>query len=588
MWVGSKGIKNMSVLFEVPENNVGAAEQQAALVEQSRARTIMDRAKQLVGRGALVATMAVAGGAVAGGEIVLEDASPAYAASFTNDYPDSDAADCSTQFGIYSWCKDEDGSGHYEKYEDISPRGYGYRNCTDGVAYWVKKYTDVTLPSGTVLRDAMYWDDNMPSAYTVYAGNTNNIEPGDIAQSDDGSFGHVEFVTEVTKDANGTVTSFRTASLNKGGSGEYTPPDAAASNYTTRNSAGNFSRGGTNDWDHFIDVNGLGKGLNNEDLTGGGGAGPSRPAALQYGSEMDVFIRGGDGQIYKNTYNPSTVSWSGFGSMGGNMASDPAAVQYGSEMVVVARGSDNKIKKNTWNPSANTWSGWVDMGTNTFTGKPAIIQHGSELDVLAKASDGQVYKNTWNPSNNTWSGWNTLGGNIKSNPTVMNYGSTEMDVYAVASDDQVTKDTWNGTNWGGFVAMSGCLTADPAPLQYGSEMHIWARGCDGKLWKRTWNGSSWGGWDDFGGAIQGGPSALQYGSEMDVFVRDTGGQIQKRTWNGSTWSNFVGMGGVVASEPTAIQYGSEMVVFASKSDGHVVKNTWNPTASTWSGWVDMG
>lgn len=149
------------------------------------------------------------------------------ATTFSNDYPDGDAADCSGQYGVDSWCK----NGSW-----LSSRRYGYKNCTDGAAYWVQKYTGVTLP--TNLGDANTWDDNIPTAFTKYDGNTNSIEPGDIAQSDDGTFGHVGFVISVTKDSSGRVTSFVAAELNHTDkTGDYN-----TYTYSTRNASGKFAR----------------------------------------------------------------------------------------------------------------------------------------------------------------------------------------------------------------------------------------------------------------------------------------------------------------------------------------------------------
>jgi surface antigen len=195
-----------------------------------------------------------------------------------------DATDCSAIYGIYSWCKGSPSNW-------LSSRAYGYRNCTDGAAYWVKKYTNVTLPSN--LNDARYWDTNAPATYTVKAGSTNSIEPGDIAQSDDGSFGHVGFVTSVTKNQSGAVTSFTTAELNKDGDGNYT-----ANTYNApRNASSKFNRGGGYDWDHYIDVNGADRGLNNENLTGWGGVG----SATYRG---DILASGTI--LYQNQYLGST------------------------------------------------------------------------------------------------------------------------------------------------------------------------------------------------------------------------------------------------------------------------------------------
>ena len=61
--------------------------------------------------------------------------------SLGGDYPDADAVDCSRTFGRYSWCK----NGTW-----LSPRRFGYRNCTDYAA-WVLGITwsSFSFPTST-------------------------------------------------------------------------------------------------------------------------------------------------------------------------------------------------------------------------------------------------------------------------------------------------------------------------------------------------------------------------------------------------------------------------------------------------------
>lgn len=269
-------MSNTEVLLNAPQN-LEVLEQRSMSIES------VSSVKRFIGRAALVIAIGTAGG-VAGGaaEMMNAEAPAAYATTtFVNDYPNLDAVEHNK--AQYEWWVDENGDGQKQiqagaNDELMSPRGFDYRNCTDGVSYWVKKYTGVTL-SGASYGNANNWD-SAASSYEVDEGTTNDIEPGDIAQSDDGSFGHVGFVTSVTKNAMGEVTSFTTAELNKAGNGEYDTPT-----YSTRNASNKFKRNasGTLDWDHFIDVNGDGKGLNNEPITGGGGGGGSSPGPTTLG-----------------------------------------------------------------------------------------------------------------------------------------------------------------------------------------------------------------------------------------------------------------------------------------------------------------
>lgn len=105
--------------------------------------------------------LATASGTAVGlAETMLEDPEPAYATSFVNDYPNLGAAPYNAS--AYEWWVDENGNGQADVTADpndndetMSSRGYFYRNCTDGAAYWALKYTGVTLP---VLGNAKDWE----------------------------------------------------------------------------------------------------------------------------------------------------------------------------------------------------------------------------------------------------------------------------------------------------------------------------------------------------------------------------------------------------------------------------------------------
>ncbi|WP_166378992.1 CHAP domain-containing protein [Catellatospora methionotrophica] len=162
--------------------------------------------------------------------------------TFGNDYPDLDASPC----GWSDWCKGG---------TDMSSRGYVFRNCTDGAAYWVMKYTGVSVSGWGNARN---WDNAAAAAgHTVKASTSDGIEPGDLAQSEGPtSYGHVGFVAKVNKSATGNVTSVEVAELN--GSVDANGNPTGQYRYQT------YAPGA---WDHYIDVNGPNKGLGNETIT---------------------------------------------------------------------------------------------------------------------------------------------------------------------------------------------------------------------------------------------------------------------------------------------------------------------------------
>ncbi len=534
-------------------------------------------AGRILGRSAMALTLFASGIAVSAGEITVEDPAPAYATTtFSNDYPDSDARDYDVS--TYTWWKDENGNGiadvtpsETDNDESMSSRGYGYRNCTDGVAYWVGKYLTLNVAGWG---NAKNWDNAAPQADVISGTTTTNIEPGDIAQSDDGSFGHVGFVTTVTKNVDGTVQSFATAELNKSGIGEY-----STNTYSARNAANKFSRGGSNQWDHFIDLNGSGKGLNNEDLNNSSsGSTGSKPAPILFNNTLNIFTRGGDGQIYTQYW--TGTQWTGYSSLGGNMISNPAVIVNGNALNIFAIGQDGRVYTQFFNGTG--WSGWSSLGSQQMQGDVSVIKYGTELDVFALGTDSHPYKDTWQPASG-WGGFSSLGNYMAGTLSPVQYGS-ELDVISRGGDNQIYKDTWNGIAWSGFTTLGGSLASNPEAVSYAGQLTVWARNAAGDEWKRTWNGSGWDGWTDMGGTFQGDPYVTAYNSDLEVFARAMDGSIYTRFWSasGNSWSGWSYLGGHAASDPTAVQYSTELDVFYQGNDGKTYKDTFQP-ATGWGG-----
>jgi hypothetical protein len=122
-------------------------------------------------------------------------------------YPDANAVDCSAKYGVYSWCE----NGWW-----ISPRGFGYRNCTDFVAWFLGlTWADFKFPASK--GNAADW-----GAYAANAGLTVTQTPsvGDVAWWDHhtaGGYGHVAIVTAINS-SNNSVT---VAEYNGDGHGDY-------------------------------------------------------------------------------------------------------------------------------------------------------------------------------------------------------------------------------------------------------------------------------------------------------------------------------------------------------------------------------
>ncbi|HSX17560.1 MAG TPA: CHAP domain-containing protein [Patescibacteria group bacterium] len=478
----------------------------------------------------------------------------------------------------YDWYIDEDGDGAFgtagpphnttgcgstgANGECFDERGYEYRNCTSYVG-WRLHALGVENSQLANLGNGGEWYDKSPASKrsTVAKAGDAAVKP----TSNTDAFGHVAFVESVnsvdtSNHANDNITVSE-YNHDAHGNGDYRTGTVAELGFT-----------------EFVDF-----GVTPEGTTSGGAATLARPAAISFNGALNVFIRGGDGQIYNQYWNGT--SWTGYSSIGGNMASDPAVIINGGALNVFARGADGQIYTK-YNDGTN-WTGWSSMGTQTMKGNPRVVQYGTETDVFALGTDNHPYKVT-KQSGGNWGAWSSLGDYMDSSPSPVVYG-TELDVIMRGGDNAVYKDTWNGTGWGGFSSLGCCLAGNPDVIAYGGQLTIWANAPGNHIWKRTWNGSAWGNWEDFAGTLNGDPDAVQYGNDMELFARGGDGQMYTRFWSasGNYWSGWASTdtAHTVAGDPTAIQYGSELDVFATGADGKTYKNTWN--GSSWGGFTPL-
>ncbi|MBI2285789.1 CHAP domain-containing protein [Candidatus Saccharibacteria bacterium] len=118
-------------------------------------------------------------------------------------------AKCYWTGNVDGWCPNYDWAVNGSVY-NWQNNGYGYRNCTDWVA-WRVKTTGGYVPSG--LGNAKNWDDRAPSyGFTV----SSTPREGAAAVSNYGYYGHLMYVEAVNGDGTITVSDY-----NRAGTGKY-------------------------------------------------------------------------------------------------------------------------------------------------------------------------------------------------------------------------------------------------------------------------------------------------------------------------------------------------------------------------------
>ncbi len=547
----------MSGSFEAPQisEQIPIA-QPLETAEPSRLKNIISSAKDRVSKvGLALGLVSSLGATLATAETAIA-AKPAQAATeFANDYPDMDATDCSAIYGIYSWCKGKPSTW-------LSSRGYAYRNCTDGAAYWTDKYTGVSVRGWG---DAKTWDTGAADAgYAVYSGNTKNIEPGDIAQSDDGPYGHVGFVINVTKNPDGSVASIGTAEMNAGGDGNYTTPT-----YSARNTAGNFKRG-SNDWDHIIDVNGAGKGLNNEDLTTPTQhtvPGPTfTPTMIQRPSgETDVAVVGPANSL-DFYYNGSGSAWGKATVPGAQATSSPAIVQRPSgETDIAFQGPGNSMDmaynaqgKPDWGISHVAAPGWANSA-------PAMIQRTSgETDIAVQGPDHSLDYYMNDAVSAQWARIRVAGpGSTYSQPAMIQRPSGETDIVVQGPDRTMDYYFSTPNGWGvSHVAANGWANSAPSVVQRSTgETDIAVQGPNGSLdyYINAPGKDAWGRLQVAGAGTTDNDSnppamVLRPSGEVDIAVKGPGNQANFSYSAPGGWGRIpVAVGGYSLRAPVMVQ-----------------------------------
>jgi len=554
--------------------------------DQSRLQEILQMGRRFIGRATLILSMA------AGPAVALEAESTivpqaAYASTtFTNDYPDMDAVDCHTIYGQYSWCKGSPST-------PTSPRLYDYRNCTDGAAYWVNKYTGANVSGWGNAKD---WDNNAPAS-EVYAGSTNNIEPGDIAQSDDGTYGHVGFVTSVTKNSDGTVASFTTAELNQAGNGEYNGSTSGDKTvYNTRDAAGNFIRYGSYDWDHFIDVNGLGKGLNNESLSGGGT--PANPvtavSSQQINGTEHVYWATADGIVRESWFDPQQGAFTNTAWRIGHKVTALSSQYTSSDMAQhIYVGTDNgQVDEIWWSPSSGGYHEWTAAQTDgQIDSLDSRIDSGGTTHLYWGSDNGHVDETWFNPTQgaNTWE-------ISHSNSPV--YGMT----------NQYTSDGTEHVYWGnnegrlhesyfkpGWGPFTNVMAQFPQPIsglssqtESDGSQHIVSSDNDGIV-RETWFSSTSNGYNTWQAAVLGSAphaisSQLTPDGNMHAYTGDNN-EVDETWYHPGTVNTWAAASNTppVTSISSQIDSGGTTHLFWGGNDG-LVRETWfRPgTVNSWT------
>jgi hypothetical protein len=331
---------------------------------------------------------------------------------------------------------------------------------------------------------------------------------------------------------------------------------------------------------------------------------------------INLFVRGGNGNMWEYFWNGERWKWTDTGQ---SVAGSPAGVIRGEyndpngdiRMNVFVKGGNGNLWEYFWNGSY--WD-WKDTG-NGVAGNPVVIIRGNynepegdvRINVFVRGVNGNLCEYFWNGSH--WD-WKDTGHPITGDPTGVirgDYrnpeGNVRINIFVRGANGNLCEYFWNGHQWN-WTDTGQLVTGDPAVVIRGEYdapngtvyLNVFVPGPNGNLWEYFWNGHQWL-WNDTDRRVAGkatitvrGEVNVLYGNiRMNIFVQGFNGNLLEYFWNGSQWV-WSDTGHAITGDPTAIIRGEyddpegdvRINVFVPGSNGNLWEYFWNGQQWVWS------
>ncbi len=268
----------------------------------------------------------------------------------------------------------------------------------------------------------------------------------------------------------------------------------------------------------------------------------SGPGIASWGpGRLDIFVRGSDNALWHKFY-ASSFGWSGWSSLGGQLAADPAAISWGpGRLDIFAQGTDNALWHIYYDAANGGWSNWISHGGTIASGPDVASWGPGRLDVFVRGTDNTLQHMYYSSG---WSGWSSLGGSLASDPAAVAWGYGRLDVFGRAADNSIMHITYDYTQggWSGWNSLGGTLASGPTVTTWGpGRLDVFARGTDNALWHAYFASGTWSGWSSLAGVLASDPGAIAWGpGRIDIFAGATGNTLVHRYYDVRTggWSGW--------------------------------------------------
>jgi hypothetical protein len=215
-------------------------------------------------------------------------------------------------------------------------------------------------------------------------------------------------------------------------------------------------------------------------------------SALVYGSQLQVFARGGDDALWQTFYDGQWQPWS---SHNGTLTSHPVAVVYNGQLQVFVRGSDNGLWQTFFDGHA--WQPWASRG-GVLNGDPAVVVYNGQLQVFARGTNNALWQTFYDGQ---WQPWTSHGGTLTGDPVSITYGG-QLQVLARGVNNVLYQTFFDGAAWQPWTSRGGTLTGDPTGVVYNGQLQVFACGTNNGLWQTFFDGQAWQPWTSRGGNIK--------------------------------------------------------------------------------------
>ncbi|MCE7011348.1 hypothetical protein LWC34_52355 [Kibdelosporangium philippinense] len=299
------------------------------------------------------------------------------------------------------------------------------------------------------------------------------------------------------------------------------------------------------------------------------GAVSMRPPAGGQDNLVHTFVRGSDGNLWKNWWTGSSWVWSILGAPTSGVASSVGVIRYGDGFgghlaYAFVRGGDGNLWRNTSVTGNSSWTnhgapaGGIAEGIGAITVRDSPTANERPF-VFVRGNDGNLWLNSWTGSHYVWSNQGTPGGGIIGTVGVMTVkdspgGQERPYAFVRGGDGNLWLNWWSGNSWswsnqgapGGGIA-AGVGTTGVRNSSGGAERpYAFVRGHDGNLWLNWWSGRAWA-WSNQGapaGGVSDGVGALTVDNQRPyAFVRAGDGNLWVHWWTGRAW-NWANQGSV--------------------------------------------